>query len=86
MIRKMTVAGALTAMLALSAMPAFAEHPHLIDTPGTCVDRAGKGFGTGESHDDFTGFHNRVHMGTPGTHAFVQPNNPVSIIGKALCQ
>lgn len=82
--RKLALVGSATVMLLATAAPAMAHHPHVIVTPGTCVDRAGAGFGTGEAHDE-TSFHERVHMGTPGTFAFAQPDNPVAIVGKTLC-
>lgn len=80
---KLVLAGSAVLLLATAA-PAMATHPHVIITPGTCVDRAGVGFGTGEEHDD-TSFHERVHVGTPDTFAFKQPNNPVYIQGRTLC-
>lgn len=81
---KIAVVGSATVMVLATAAPAVAEHPHVIMTPGTCVDRAGTGFGTGEQHDD-TSFHERVHMGAPGTFAFTQEHNPVSIKGRTVC-
>lgn len=74
------------AMIGLAAVttPASATHPHLIDTPGTCVDKAGSGFGTGEDHSE-PSFHSQVHKGTPGLFAFERENNPVSVVGGTLC-
>lgn len=78
-----TVAAAAFALSASMVGPAFAEHPHHLDLPNeNCADAGGQGFGTDQSHDDDTAFHNRVHKGTPGTHAFEQPNNPVSVAGE----
>lgn len=74
------VAGAAAAVPA----PAFAEHPHVLHTPGGCVDRGGQGFGTGDVHDR-SSFHSRVHTGTPGTFAFKRPRNPVSVAGGSTC-
>lgn len=74
------------AITALSAGPAFAEHPHRLELPnGNCADRGGAGFGTGQTHGDAGAFHDRVHTGTPGTFAFAQPNNPVSVVGGGTC-
>ena len=81
--RSMTVVLAALAMSAVST-PASAEHPHVLQTPGGCVDRGGQGFGTGQTHDG-TSFHSRVHKGTPGTFAFEQPANPVSVGGGRTC-
>lgn len=72
-----------TAAAAVPA-PALATHPHVLTTPGSCVDKGGAGFGTGETHDDQS-FHARVHKGTPGTFAFNRPNNPVAVTGHATC-
>lgn len=63
---------------------ALASHPHVLHTPGGCVDRGGQGFGTGEPHDHRS-FHSRVHKGTPGMFAFEQPGNPVSVAGGSTC-
>lgn len=82
--RRLIVLAGAAAMLAATALPAAAHHPHVIETPGTCVDRAGQGFGTGEQHDH-TSFHTRVHTGTPGKHAFQQESNPVAVVGGTLC-
>jgi hypothetical protein len=70
--------------LAAVATPATATHPHRIETPGTCVDKAGVGFGTGEDHSA-PSFHSQVHKGTPGLFAFERENNPVSVSGSRLC-
>ena len=74
-------------VIGLSAGTAGATHPHHIDTPGTCVDRNGIGFGTGQEHLDDTAdpgdttFHERFHKGKPGKLAFTRANNPVSVSG-----
>jgi hypothetical protein len=75
-----------TAVIALGAVaaPAHAEHSHVLRTPGTCVDKAGAGFGTGEPHDR-PSFHSQVHKGKPGLFAFERENNPVSVAGFTLC-
>lgn len=78
------VTGAAVIGLAAVATPASATHPHVITTPGTCVDKAGAGFGTGEDHGA-PSFHSQVHKGTPGLFAFEHENNPVSVVGFAFC-
>jgi hypothetical protein len=76
--------------LAAVATPASATHPHVITTPGTCVDKAGAGFGTGEHHGEreedalAPTFHWQLHFGTPGVFAFPRTDQ-VSITGKTLC-
>lgn len=83
-------AASVVSVVGLTAAPAGATHPHHLDTPGACVDRNGAGFGTGQAHSENTAdpgdttFHERVHKGTPGTWAFTQANNPVSV-GGGLC-
>ncbi len=90
--RKICVCASVFAgVIGLTAGTAAASHPHHIDTPGSCVDRNGSGFGTGQEHSDNTAdpgdttFHERFHKGTPGTFAFTQGNNPVSVSG-GVCQ
>lgn len=75
---------AATLLTLAAAAPASAEHSHIIQTPGTCVDKAGAGFGTGEAHDA-PSFHSQVHKGTPGLFAFERAHNPVSVAGFTLC-
>lgn len=77
MIRRIVVFVAIgAAAVGMAAAPASAEHPHHLETPGTCVDRNGAGFGTGQVHGDNTAdpgdttFHERIHKGTPGLFAF----------------
>ena len=74
-----TVMGIAVVGLAAISTPASATHSHRIETPGTCVDKAGAGFGTDEVHlgpppypPSLTdpSFHTRVHKGTPGMEAF----------------
>lgn len=67
-----------------TASPAFATHIHRIETPGTCVDRHGQGWGEGEEHLPGS-FHDEFHTGRVGAHAFGQERNPVSIQGGGLC-
>lgn len=77
-------AGAAAVLTLAAAAPALAEHSHVINTPGTCVDKGGAGFGTGEAHDA-PSFHSQVHKGTPGLFAFERERNPVSVVGFTLC-
>ena len=67
------------------AMPAFAgtalaDHDHILKTPGRDVVDIANGQ-TEKCATDPGGhkFHANVHKGMPGTFAFGQPNNPVSI-------
>ncbi|MBW3610771.1 MAG: hypothetical protein KY438_04490 [Actinobacteria bacterium] len=89
--KRFVFAAVVVGVVGLSATPSGATHPHHIDTPGACVDRNGRGFGTGQSHSDNTAdpgdttFHERIHKGTPGASAFEQENNPVSVSG-GRCQ
>lgn len=91
MIKRVAVfAAAVAAVVGFVAGPASATHAHHIDTPGTCADRNGQGFGTGQEHSDNsadpgdTTFHERIHKGTPGLFAFEQSSNPVVVAG-GLC-
>ena len=70
--------------LAAVSTPASATHPHIIQTPGACVDKTGEGFGAGEAHTA-PSFHEQVHTGGPGEIGFTQPNNPVSVFGNRTC-
>lgn len=88
MIRKLTMfAATVAAVASLAAAPAAADHPHHLETPGTCVDRNGAGFGTGQEHHDNTAdpgdttFHERIHKGAPGLFAFEREANPVGVHG-----
>jgi len=76
------------AVLAAMAVPLFgssgralADHDHNLITPGTTVVDIANGE-TEKCATDAGGhkFHENVHIGVPGTFAFAQPNNPVSII------
>ncbi|MDP9429691.1 MAG: hypothetical protein M3Q47_12800 [Actinomycetota bacterium] len=80
-VMRSTVVGAVMIGIGAVATPASATHSHLIQTPGTCVDKGGAGFGTGEDHASGDGltFHSQVHKGTPGEVAFEKGNNPVSV-------
>lgn len=93
--KKFFVAATITlGAVGVVAGPAAATHSHHIQTPVSCVDRNGQGFGTGQFHETIEGapiadpgdttFHERIHKGTPGTFAFEQEKNPVSVDG-GLC-
>ena len=91
MIKKLCVAAALTAGLVVTAGGvASATHSHHLETPGSCTDRNGEGFGTGQLHFDNssdpgdTTFHERFHKGTPGTFALELDGNPVAVVA-GLC-
>jgi hypothetical protein len=76
----LTVAAVMAATLVVSAVPAFANHEHYLETPGTCVEdvasgQTAKGPGEGGYHK----FHDNVHKGHPGLEAFENKNNPVSV-------
>ncbi len=77
----LTIAVVMAAMTALAG-PALAVtvHQHTINTPGTDAEIS-QGFCNGNAADDpaFENLHSEVHKGKPGTLAFEQPNNPVSI-------
>lgn len=78
------IAGALLAG-SLGEARVYASHEHYIDTPGTCVadvahGQTSKGPGEGGYHR----FHENVHLGRPGTAAFANETNPVSV-GKGTC-
>ncbi len=79
------VLAAAAALLFGGTTAAFANHDHYLVTPGTCVadvarGQTAKAEGEGGGHQ----FHNNVHLGTPGTTAFANENNPVSV-GKGAC-
>ena len=82
--RILATASAATLLTLAAAGPASAEHSHILETPGTCVDKAGAGFGTGDVHDA-PSFHSQVHKGTPGLFAFERAHNPVSVVGFVVC-
>lgn len=85
-----------SAAAAAAAAPAYAHHPHHLQTPGTCVDRNGMGFGTDpatgepQEHSDNTAdpgdtsFHERVHKGRAGDAAPARSNKQVAVLG-GLC-
>ena len=72
-------AGALA--LPMFAGTALADHDHNLITPGTTVVDIGNGQTEKCAYDPGGHkFHAHVHLGQPGTFAFQQPNNPVSVI------
>jgi hypothetical protein len=79
-----TVAAVTAAMMALAG-PALANHPHYLVTPGTCVEDTASGQ-TSKAANEAGGhkFHEKVHLGQPGSSAFENENNPVSV-GKGNC-
>lgn len=69
------------ALIGLSGGPTSANHDHNLITPGTTVIDLGNGQ-TEKCSTDPGGhmFHENVHLGVPGTKAFANPSNPVSIV------
>lgn len=84
--RFLLTALAVTALVAGGVLPAQAEpvptevplHEHVLTTPGGTHVIA-QGLCNEEAHMGFLEFHHEVHRGVPGTDAFNNPNNPVSI-------
>ena len=73
-----TLAAVIAAMMALAG-PAFANHDHNLETPGTTVvDIANGQTEKCASEPGGHKFHENVHVGKAGA-AFANPNNPVSI-------
>ena len=77
---KLAVVGGAAMLAVVTAGPAAANHDHYVVTPGTCVEdiargQTAKSAGEGGYHT----FHDNVHMGTPGTKAFANANNPVAV-------
>lgn len=80
------VAALVSAALALGSLgAAHAEHAHWLQTPGTCLEDLGSGQTSiaDTEHGGYHQFHLNVHLGVPGTHAFANPQNPVSV-GKVV--
>lgn len=72
------------AALALAA-PASASHTHWIWTPAGCKEDVASGqTRKDESHPGGHKFHDNVHTGTPGTRAFANERNAVSV-GRDSC-
>ncbi len=77
---KTIVIGGVVALSVAAAAPASASHEHYLVTPSRCVadiarGQTAKGPGEGGYHK----FHDNVHKGQPGTGAFNNPNNRVSV-------
>lgn len=69
-----------TALTLAVATPAAAVHDHYLVTPSNCVSDIARGQtakapGEGGHHK----FHENVHLGMPGTKAFANERNPVSV-------
>lgn len=88
--RLILLATAAVALLVGGILPAQADpnptevplHEHVLTTPaGSHV--IAQGLCNAEAHGGFLQFHHNVHRGTPGTEAFTNPNNPVSISAQA---
>ncbi len=74
------------ATLALGLLGAArAEHAHWLETPGTCVEDLGSGQTeiSDAQHGGYHRLHVNFHLGVPGTVAFQNPQNPVSV-GKVV--
>ena len=76
--RKLLALVTTLAMLLAAASPAFANHEHVLTTPGTTVQDIASGQ-TEKCADEPGGhkFHEYVHIGTPGTFAFAQGDQVV---------
>ena len=62
----------------------LANHPHYLQTPGTCVeDIAGGQTAKGPGEGGYHQFHNNVHLGQPGTDAFSEGGQVA--VGKGDC-
>ena len=84
LMRKVVMALSLAAiMLGAVALPALAhgQHAHVLLTPSDSDPEVAPATCTSMSDTAFHNFHSNVHIGTPGTFAFDQPNNPVDIRG-----
>lgn len=82
---KHTVLGGAALLAIVTAAPVAASHDHYIVTPGTCVEDVARGQtakGTGEG--GYHKFHENVHLGTPGSDAFGNPNNPVNVYKEGM--
>ncbi len=81
--RRVALAMAIAVVIAASAffsVPAFASHEHYLLTPGTCVEDVARGqTSKAENEGGYHKFHDNVHKGQPGTAAFENPNNPVTV-------
>jgi hypothetical protein len=81
----LTVALVVAMVMAVGAVPALADHEHHLLPPGTCVEDVASGqTAKGPGEGGYHAFHDNVHKGQPGTAAFENPNNPVSV-DKGTC-
>ncbi len=72
--------GGVVALSLVVAAPASAAHEHYLVTPGTCVADIARGqTAKGPEEGGYHKFHENVHKGQPGTEAFNNPNNRVSV-------
>ena len=76
--RVLVIAIALAASLA-GVRPALAGHDHYLVTPGTCVEDIAQGQTAQTTGGGAHRFHHNVHLGTPGTDAFTNQQNPVAV-------
>jgi hypothetical protein len=84
--RKALLTVAAVAVLTLSSsIVAVADHTHWLLTPGTCVLDIASGQTSQSEGGGYHRFHRNVHIGTPGTFAFAQSNNPVSVGRNGAC-
>lgn len=77
---KATIIGGVVALSIVAAEPASASHEHYLFTPGTCVGDMARGqTRKGPDEGGYHKFHENVHKGQPGTEAFNNADNPVSV-------
>ncbi len=77
---KATIIGGVVALSIVATEPASASHEHYLFTPGRCVDGIARGqTAKGPEEGGYHKFHENVHKGQPGTEAFNNPNNRVSV-------
>lgn len=86
--RRLLAVGFAALAIGASAIPALAAvppHDHWLTTGGGTVVHVGPDVCTNpDIYDAWLNFHLNVHKGVPGTEAFMNPNNPVSI-SATLC-
>ena len=85
--RRFVLAGIAALVFAFSAGPAFAVPPHdhwLTTGSGDVVHVGPSVCDNPDIFDAWLNFHLNVHVGTPGTQAFTNDGNPVSIAA-TLC-
>ncbi len=79
--RRTIIAAAIASVLVASgSATALASHDHYLVTPGTCVADIARGqTAKGADEGGYHQYHENVHLGTPGTEAFANSNNPVAV-------